>query len=101
MNEDKFREYLKGVVDSSRVISDCISRCRRVAKYEGDLDVHFNTDKGKLLLDKLAYSRSQAEQSINPKHNIQIKGDKGYFSIYEGTSSLLNAVKRYFDFLGI
>lgn len=101
MNEDKFKEYLKGLFDNSRVISDCVSRCKRVIKYEGDLDMHFNNDKGKLLLDKLTYSKIDAEQCKNPKHSIPIGGSKGYYSIYEGTNSLSSAVKRYFDFLSI
>lgn len=101
MQEDIFRAYLNEIFNNDRVISDCISRCRRVIRYEGDLDVHFNNDKGNILLEKLTYSRIDAEECKNPKHTIPIKGSKGYYSIYEGTNSLFSAVKRYFDFLSI
>lgn len=99
LKEDIFRAYLNEVFDNDRVVSDCISRCRRVNKYEGDLDSHYNNDRGRALLDKLTYSKTDAEQCKNPKHSISIKGSKGYYSIYEGTNSLFSAVKRYFDFL--
>ncbi len=39
--EEEFRTYLSDRVDNPRVISDCISRCRRVQKYEGDLAENF------------------------------------------------------------
>lgn len=51
--EEQFRTYLSECNDSSRVISDCISRCRRVQKHEGDLAGHFKRDRGSSLLDKL------------------------------------------------
>lgn len=101
MKEDLFRAYLNDVLDNDRVIGDCISRCRRVIKYEGDLDTHFDNDRGRILLWRLAYSRTDAEQCKSPNHSIPIKGSKGYNSIYEGTNSLYSAVKKYFDFLSM
>lgn len=78
------------------MICDAISRCKRVAKFEGDLDNHFKTDQGKSLLERLTYSKKDVELQIEPKHSINIKGTKGYVSIYEGTSSLYRAVEQYF-----
>lgn len=80
------------------MIGDAISRCKRVAKYEGNLDNHFNKDQGKSLLERLSYSKKDAELQIEPRHTIDIKGTKGYVSIYEGTLSLYRAVELYFEY---
>lgn len=53
-NEEQFRAYLSESIENSRVICDCISRCRRVQKHEGDLVEHFHKDQGRSLLDKLS-----------------------------------------------
>lgn len=98
-NEEQFRAYLSECNDSSRVISDCISRCRRVQKHEGDLAEHFNKDQGRSLLDKLSYTLNEANQGIHPKHSVTIRGRKGFRSLYEGTQSLNHAVRRYFEYL--
>lgn len=98
-NQEQFRAYLSEHIDSSRVISDCISRCRRVQKHEGDLSEHFKMDQGRSLLDKLSYSLIEANQSIHPKHSVTITGRKGFISLYEGTQSLNHAVRRYFEYL--
>lgn len=98
LNDEKFKLYLSKKYTNPRVIGDAISRCKRVAKYEGDLDSHFKKDQGKSLLDRLSYSKKDAELQIEPRHTIDIKGTKGYISIYEGTLSLYRAVELYFDY---
>lgn len=98
-NEEQFRAYLSDLFDNSRVISDCISRCRRVQKHEGDLAEHFDKDRGRSLLDKLTYSLEEVNQCISPRHSVTITGGKGFRSLFEGTQSLNNAVKRYFEFM--
>jgi hypothetical protein len=94
-----FRSFLSKIYDNPRVISDCISRCRRVQKYEGDLWVHFDNDKGQLILERLTYTLDDVQKCMTPAHSIPIKGSKGYKSIYDGTQSLNHAVNRYFEFL--
>lgn len=98
MNIEQFRLYLSRKYSNQRVIGDAISRCKRVEKYEGDLDEHFVHDRGKSLLNKLAYSKEDANRQVEPNHSIPIKGTKGYLSIYEGTLSIYRAVELYFDF---
>jgi len=97
--ESQFKQYLSRITENQRVISDCISRCKRVQIYEGDLVKHYTSDEGKTLLEKLSYSMEEAKRGINPRHSIQFKGTKGYKSIYEGTHSLNTAVRHYFDFM--
>lgn len=96
---EEFKDCLSRSYDNPRVISDCVSRCRRVQKYEGDLCGHFQKDKGRLLLDRLTYSLEDVQKSIEAAHSIPITGSKGYKSIYDGTQSLYHAVHKYFDFL--
>ncbi|CAM3830450.1 hypothetical protein ACFW4G_28065 [Paenibacillus lactis] len=98
-NEEAFRDHLSRILNSERLLRDCISRCRRVEHWEGVLVNHYNDDQGRTLLERLTYSKEDAEHGLDPKHNIPIKGNKGYDSIYEGTASLRNAVKLYLDFL--
>ncbi|MCG5254781.1 MULTISPECIES: hypothetical protein [Brevibacillus] len=98
-NEKQFRTYLSENIENSGVISDCISRCRRVQKHEGDLAEHYSKDQGRTLLDKLSYTLEEANQGIHPKHSITITGSKGFRSLYEGTQSLNHAVKRYFEYI--
>lgn len=96
---EEFRGYLLRSYDNSRVISDCISRCRRVQKYEGDLWGHFQNNKGWLILDRLTYTLEDVQKCVKPTHSIPIKGTKGFNSIYDGTQSLSHAISKYFDFL--
>jgi hypothetical protein len=98
-NEEEFRSYLSDRLDNLRVISDCISRCRRVQKSEGDLAGYFANDRGRSLLALLEYSLEEANAGISPKHSIIIKGSKGFKSLYEGTQSFKNAVKSYYEFM--
>jgi hypothetical protein len=71
--EENFKQYLCSKFDNQRVISHCISRCKRVQKYEGDLAQHFISDEGKILLGRLAYSREDANQGKQPKHSIEFQ----------------------------
>lgn len=98
MNIEHFRAYLSKKYDNERVIGDAISRCKRVEKYEGDLDEHYSKDAGISILNKLSYSKEDSLRQIEPKHSIPIKGSKGYQSIYEGTLSIYRATELYFDY---
>jgi len=98
LNIEQFKLYLSKKYANERVVGDAISRCKRVAKYEGNLDRHFEIDQGHSLLDRLTYSKKNADLQIEPRHSINIKGTKGYTSVYEGTLSLYRAVELYFDY---
>ena len=86
MREGPFEGWLKvvrGLRDGT--VGSRISNCRRVERYEGDLDAHYDSDG----LDGLL-------QRLNPgdiKHGIPIAGD-----VYNGTATLKNAVNLYCDF---
>lgn len=96
---EEFKRFLTGTYDNPRVISDCLSRCRRVQKYEGDLWGHFQTDKGRLLIGRLTYTLADVKNCVNPIHSIPIQGSNGFKSTYDGTQSLSHAISKYFEFL--
>jgi hypothetical protein len=87
MRNDDFATWLelnyvtrKGTRLEVRPRSDAKSRCKRVERYEGDLDMHFAQDKMEGLLQTLS----------NYQHRVPIDGD-----IVIGTASLRNAVNLY------
>lgn len=97
--EDGFRRHLSKLLSSEKQVSDCISRCKRVEQFEGNLYDHYSKDRGRSLLDRLSYSMDDVGRGLEAKHNIMIDGKKGYKSIYDGTASLRKDVQHYFDFL--
>ncbi|MFD5021084.1 hypothetical protein ACFWMP_19435 [Paenibacillus sp. NPDC058367] len=99
INEDAFRSYLDRTISSEKQVRDCISRCRRVEESEGNLIKHYTNDRGRFLMERLTYSKEDADRELEPKHHITFKGTKGYHSILVGTASLRNAVQHYFYFL--
>lgn len=96
---EEFKRYLTETYNNPRVISDCLSRCRRVQKYEGDLLGHFQSNEGRLLLERLTCTLDDVKRCVTPMHSIPIKGSKEFKSIYEGTQSLNHAISKYFEFL--
>lgn len=93
MKENEFRNWLIRLYDSHTVNSR-VSNCKRVESFEGDLDDHYASDKGQLILSKLSYSRYDQLHQISPKHRIPIDGNK-----YTGTSTFKSAVNLYFKYL--
>lgn len=99
ISEEEFRAYLGRVLSSERLVRDCISRCRRVEQSEGNLHDGYTKDCGRSLLNRLSYSKEDADRGLDPEHGVTFKGSKGYQSKREGTASLRNAVQDYFEFL--
>ncbi len=94
MLETDFKRYLKDVKQQQkRTIQNRISNCRRVAQHEGDLDEHFDNDHCQSLLERLAYSKKDADRGIPPQHEIPMEGD-----LLKGTATLKSAVKLYKEF---
>jgi len=73
---------------------DAISRCRRVERYEGDLDRHYSRDRMRYLIDRFEYSTEAAARRLPATHAVPITGD-----VREGTASLKSALKLYCAFL--
>ena len=86
MREELFKDWLQ--VDRKQIattIASRVSNCRRVERFEGDLDDHYDADGLKGLLDRL--------NPGEPRHRIPIDGDAS-----DGTATLKSAVRLYRDF---
>ena len=89
-----FQQYLRDVRRlSERTIGSRLSNCRRVERYEGDLDEHFESDRCQNLLRQLTYSTDDQDRNITPKHRIPIDGD-----VRTGSATLKQAVALYVQF---
>jgi len=78
-----------GKAMASNAIAALLSTCRRVEKYEGDLDDHAARSRD-VLLNRLTYSTSLGRAL----HSIPINGN-----VYTGTAGLRAAVNQYFKFV--
>jgi len=73
---------------------DALSRCRRVERYEGDLDAHYARDRMKRLIESFEYSSDDARLRHSPAHSVPITGD-----VRTGTASLKTALTLYRAFV--
>ncbi len=95
MLEAAFRRYLRDVKQyGNGTIQSRISNCRNVEQHEGNLDEHFENDHCQSLLERLTYSKNDADRKIPPQHKIPIKGN-----LRNGTATLKSAVTLYQAFL--
>ena len=89
-----FQQYLRDVQRLREpTIGSRISNCRRVERYEGDLDEHFRSDQCQNLLWQLTYSTDDQNRNRTPKHRIPIDGD-----VRTGSATLKQAVALYVQF---
>lgn len=94
MLESDFRDYLRNARHfKETTISRRIANCRRVERYEGDLDQHFDNDQCRSLLCRLTYSAEDYHRQQQPKHNIPINGN-----LRTGSATLKQAVTHYVQF---
>ena len=93
MNDSKWRLFETWLDTErgldARTIGNRISNCRRVEKFEGDLDA----DGLSGLLERLTYSTDDARYRRTPKHKFPINGD-----VRRGTAALKTAVRLYRGF---
>lgn len=91
---DGFARYLRDVRGMSQpTIRSRVSNCKRVARFEGDLDEHFEKDECRNLLDRLRYTARDQESRRKPNHGIPIDGD-----VRTGSATLKQAVSLYVKF---
>ncbi len=75
--------------------SNARSRCRRVERYEGDLDQHFASDGMAALLVRLRYSSDDERIGAEARHSIPFTDGA---NVRNGTASLADAVRLYLRF---
>ncbi len=95
MDTDEFKSWLIFVKkqDASSAQSR-VSNCLRVEQFEGNLDIEFQKDRLKTLLNKLIYKKVDFDLHNPMKHKIPIKGNW-----YTGTATLKQAITLYQEFL--
>ena len=94
MREQEFRYWLTRDTDlTDDAQNNALSRCRRVERYEGDLDQHFIENELRALLDRFSYGTEDEACHAPPAHSIPINGN-----IRNGTASLSSAVRTYRQF---
>jgi hypothetical protein len=100
MRAESFEQWLvnvyrttNGVHMDSLARSSRLSNCKRLEKFEGDLDQHFSRDRCQCLLERLRYSRADERAAPPARHNVQIDGN-----IREGTATYRSSLNLYIRF---
>lgn len=99
MKKELYKEWLenKGIKSAGNYIS----KISTIESYEGDIDLHYDTDKCVGLLKKLIYTTDDMLNQVKPKHGIPISPTSSkdkFTSILEGTQDYKTRVMRYVDF---
>ena len=94
MQETRFKTWLNDERGMSvETIRSRISNCKRVERFEGNLDEHWDADRLDDLIDRLTYSKKDEQDGRRPKHKVPIDGDN-----YKGTATFRQAVSLYREF---
>lgn len=93
MNELEFRNWLKEKEKKPKVISDCISRLKRIEKELNhcDLDKEYHSDRCAFLLS--VFENMGQNDNMNKYPNANLPVGKYYMSTYR------HAIKQYVQFL--
>ena len=93
MQEAEFERWLLDTKDlSPNTTSSCLSNCRRLEAYEGDLDVHFARDRLAGLIERLAYSTADERNNAPARHCVPLP------KLRTGSATLKSAATRYKKF---
>ena len=94
MQEIEFSRYLRDVCDfAEHTAASRVSSCKRIERYEGDLDDLFKADGLVSLLRSLTYSTEDANRNLPARHNVPINGN-----LRNGTATLKQAAGLYQKF---
>ena len=94
MLKDEFTRYLREARGFGKnVVATQLARCRRLEKYQGDLDAHFDHDGMDDLIGDLTYTAEDKRRGAPPKHRVPIDGD-----MLKGAAALKSAARLYRDF---
>ena len=91
MQIEQFESWLRNVAGLSEgTIQSRMNNCKRLGRYEGDLDVYFDKDRLEGLLARLAYSTGDERNEAPPRHQVPINGN-----LRNGTATLKSAAILY------
>ena len=92
MQEARFRVWLEQE-RKLEAVGARLANCRRVERFEGDLNTQYDADRLAGLIDRLTYTREDERYRTSQKHKVPINGN-----VYEGTATLKSAVRLYQEF---
>lgn len=94
MDEIEFNKWLIYIKKQDKSSAQSrVSNCKRVEKFEGDLDLAFSIDGLNSLILKLVFTKDDLDHNRPLKHKVPINGDR-----YTGTATLKQAITLYQDF---
>lgn len=79
-----------GSAMAKAAIATRIANCKRVERFEGDLDQHASADAMAGLISRLNYSMDDQRQGVTLRHRVPIDGD-----LRTASATLKSAVKLY------
>ncbi|MDR0836126.1 MAG: hypothetical protein LBN11_06065 [Tannerella sp.] len=95
MQSGAFKRWLFEIRrQSTRAIASLLSNCKRIERYESNLDEHFQKDALRSLLKRFEYSKNDERHNLPVRHSIPIPSNT-----YDGTATLRSAIKLYLAFL--
>lgn len=95
MKKEAFRVWMKDHTNNSGTIGGIISRCERVEKVFGNLDLSFEADQLEATIRNLSYTKQDERGNKLPPSGLTFRNGA---SIFNGMASLKNAVTLYRDF---
>ncbi len=90
-----FENWLRAHTElSTGSIGSYVANCKRLERYEGNLDTHFANDRMASLAARLTYSTADERHGALPRHQVPISGN-----LRDGTATLKSAATLYKYFL--
>lgn len=94
MNAEGFKNWLLASGMKETAAQNRVANCATVERGQHvDLDVCYEKDRCRGLIELLTYSREDQRRNRPPRHNIPIEGN-----VYTGTATYKAAVKKYVAF---
>ena len=94
MNAEGFKNWLLASGMKETAAQNRVANCATVERGQHvDLDVCYEKDRCRSLIELLTYSREDQRRNRPPRHNIPIEGN-----VYNGTATYKAAVKKYVAF---
>lgn len=99
VQKERFIEWLKE--NGVATYENYVSRLLKVEEIEGNLDAHYDKDKGASLLTKFKYTTADKLSEKAMKHQISIEPrdeSERYESYYAGTNDYRSRITKYIEF---
>ena len=96
--EERMQAFENWLLDHTELSHDAIeshvANCKKLERYEGDLDAHFGRDRMATLLARLSYRTADEHRGVRPQHRVPISGN-----LRNGTANLKSSATLYRHYL--